>query len=151
MLNLQADGASITPGKNYYRILVDRRDVLAIFLLKDAFYIDATCAFTLAARPGHTYTLGYVDKGFNSSTEEHKVYRASIAIEESSPDTPAVQYKLPVECVVADFLSKGTVSPTDGNNRYAGGFICKESVDCRPETPLCAKEAGYEFGVCEKQ
>jgi hypothetical protein len=151
VLNIQAHGASIAAGTNFYTILVMRRDTLAIFLLTDAFNVDATCAFTLVARPGHTYTLGYVDKGNNSSTEEHKVYRASIAIEESSPDTPAVRYTLPAECVVAGFLTKSTSSSMDGHKEYAGGFLCKESVDCRPETPLCVKEVGYEFGVCEKQ
>lgn len=139
ILNMQTRGASIMAGKNTYEILVMRRDVPAMLFLRDAFNVDATCAFKLDAVSGHTYTLGLVDKDIHSSSQEHKVYRASIVIEDSAPGTKSVSYTLPVECASASLLSKGI------------GFLCRENRDCRPNTPLCVKEAGYENGVCEKQ
>jgi hypothetical protein len=119
-----------------------------MFFLQDGFYQEAICGFTLDAALGATYTLGSVDSGGLVSTNEHKVYNASLEIEERFANRAPVARHIPIECASLDLIKHGwfeRLEPIVSN-----GFLCQAKADCLAEGAACSKEAGYSYGICSK-
>jgi hypothetical protein len=146
--NRPASAISVLPGVHWYQVTVTRRSKTAMLFLKDGFYQEAICGFMLEAAPGANYTLGSVDSGGRVSTNEHKVYNASLEIEERRANAAPVIHHIPVECASLALIQHSWLERLEPI--VAKGFLCKAEADCLVEGAACIREAGYLHGVCSK-
>jgi hypothetical protein len=105
-INPLSSAVATLPGAHWYQVVVTRRSKTAIFFLQDAFYQEAICGFMLDVAPGAAYTLGSVDNGGLVSTTEHKVYNASLEIEECSANGTSTKRHIPCECASLDLIKR---------------------------------------------
>jgi len=147
-LSQQASEIVTLPGAHWYQVVVTRRSKAAIFFLRDDFYQEAICGFKLDAAPGTAYTLGPVDSGGLLSTNEHKVYNASLEIEERFDNGAPITRHIPIECASLDLIKHGWFERLEPI--ISKGFLCQTKADCLREDTACIKEAGYSYGVCSK-
>lgn len=145
-LERPASAIAVVPGKHWYQVVVTRRSKAATFLLQDGFYQEAICGFMLEAAPGARYSLGAVDNGGRASTNEHKVYNASVGIDEMLADGAPVTRQIPTECANLDLIERGRFERLEPI--VSKGFLCRAEMDCRAEGAACMKEPGYTHGVC---
>ena len=146
LIKQPANAIAALPGTHWYQVAVTRRSILAMLLLKDGFYHEAICGFMLQAAPGATYTLGVVENGGLASTNEHKVYIASLGIEETFANGASVIRQIPTECTNLDLIERGWFERL--NPRVSKKYLCQDKLDCQVEGTVCIKEAGYSYGVC---
>jgi hypothetical protein len=140
---------TVLPGIRWYKVTVTRRSIVDIlFFRTDAFYLDAECGFPLDGTPGSEYTLGRVDSGGQRSTNEHKVYRASLEIKERLADGPSVTLHIPIECANFSIIKHGWFERIDPINQ---GFLCQANADCPTVGAECVREADYAYGLCGRR
>jgi hypothetical protein len=147
-INQPASEIAILPGAHWHQVVVTRRSKAAMVFLKDGFYQEAICGFMLDAAPGAAYTLGSVDSGGLVSTNEHKVYNASLEIEERFANGAPATRHIPIECASLDLIKHGWLERLEPI--VSKGFLCRAKADCLAEGFGCIKEAGKSHGICSK-
>jgi hypothetical protein len=139
---------SVLPGTHWYQVIDSRRSKLAMLFLHDYFYTEAMCGFMLEAMPGTVYSLLNIESGGLVATNERKVYRASIEIEERFAERDPIVRHIPIECASWDLLPHGW--HVLFSEPLALGFLCQDNAHCLAEGAACIKEAGYSYGICAK-
>jgi len=102
----------------------------------------------LDAAPGAAYTLGSVDSGGLVSTNEHKVYNASLEIEERFNNGVPETRHIPIECASLNLIKRGWFERLE--HIVSKGFLCQTKADCLTEGAVCVREIGYSYGICSK-
>jgi hypothetical protein len=140
---------TVLPGVHWYQAMVSRRSKLAMFLLMDAFYVEAMCGFRLEAAAGKTFRLVDVEKDGFVPDNAAKFYKASLVIEERSPGGDSEAYRIPAECADLELFQGGWYRYRD-DMKAKGGALCQSDQDCLMEGAACDVGADFSFGVCRK-
>jgi hypothetical protein len=137
---------SVLPGTHRYQVIDLHRSKLAMLFGTDYFYEQAVCGFMLDAAPGTEYTFVSIDSSEQVSTEEQKVYKAQIEIEQHFTRGDSVKRRIPTECASMDLVKRGWFERR--SDVIAKGFLCQTNTDCLAEGAVCIRETGYSYGVC---
>jgi hypothetical protein len=140
---------TVLPGAHWCQVMVTRRSKPAMLLMKDAFYVEATCGFKMEAAPGTTYRFVDVDNDGPTSDNVSVLYKALLEIEERVVGGDFGTRNIPVECARWELFHRGWYKLRD-DMKSKGGFLCRGNQDCLVEEAVCNVGTDFTFGICRK-